>query len=209
LENAVQDRVRIKSETVLSKGWGLLKKTVFDYRRMDGRWEQQVRETYHKGHGAAVLPFDPERGTVLLVRQFRFPAFLENHPEPLLEACAGLLDADDPQTCARREAEEELGYRLHELKLIFMPFMTLGSVTERLACFIARYSADDRVSAGGGHVDEGEDIEVIEMTLDDAFRGIHDGRIIDAKSIMLVQSLMLMIKPIEFEGKHTGWSCPG
>jgi len=187
----VQDPIRVKSVTVLSEEWGVLKKTIFDYRRSDGSWETQTRETYDRGHGATVIPLDPERGTVLLVRQFRFPAYVENHPEPLLEACAGLLDADDPETCARREAEEELGYRLHDLSQVFMPFMSPGSVTERLACFTARYSAADRLSDGGGHVDEGEDIEVVEMSLDDAYGAIHDGRIIDAKTIILIQHLML------------------
>jgi nudix-type nucleoside diphosphatase (YffH/AdpP family) len=189
--NPVQERVRIKSVTVLSQNWGILKKTALDYLRSDGVWEPQTRETYDRGHGATVLPIDAERGTVLLVRQFRFPAYVEGHPEPLLEACAGLLDADDAETCAHREAEEELGYRLHNLSQVFMPFMSPGSVTERLACFTARYSSADRMSDGGGHPDEGEDIEVVEMSLDEAYRAIHDGRIIDAKTILLIQHLML------------------
>ena len=118
----MHDRIRIKSVTVLSDNWGVLKNTALDYRRSDGTWEAQTRETYERGNGATVLPLDAERGTILLVRQFRFPAYVEGHPEPLIEACAGLLDDDDAETCARREAEEELGYRLHELKQVFMPF---------------------------------------------------------------------------------------
>jgi nudix-type nucleoside diphosphatase (YffH/AdpP family) len=187
----MRDRVRINSVVLLSDSWGVLKKTVLDYRNSKGEWEPQVRETYDRGHGATVLPFDPERGTVLLVRQFRFPAYVEGHDDLLLEACAGLLDADDPETCARREAEEEQGYRLRDLKLIMMPFMSPGSVTEKLAFFTAHYSAADRVSDGGGHVDEGEDIEVVEMPLDEAYRFCLDGRIVDAKTIILVQHLML------------------
>jgi nudix-type nucleoside diphosphatase (YffH/AdpP family) len=188
---AMDDRVRVISSEVLSDGWGVLKKTVFDYRRLDGTWERQTRETYNRGNGAAVLPYDPTRHTVLLVRQFRFPAYLQGHPQPLLEACAGLLDEDDPETCARREAEEELGYLLHDLELICMPFMSPGSVTERLACFVARYSEQDRVSPGGGHIQEGEDIEVVEMPLEEAYRATRDGRIIDAKTIVLIQYLMI------------------
>jgi len=187
----MRDRVRVKSVTVLSNDWGVLKKTALDYRRSDGTWEAQTRETYRRGDGATVLPLDPERGTILLVRQFRFPAYSAGHPEPLLEACAGLLDADDPETCARREAEEELGYRLHDLRQVFMPFTSPGSVIERLACFTARYSPSDRVSGGGGHVEEGEDIEVVEMPLDEAYRAVHDERIIDAKTILLIQHLVL------------------
>ena len=187
----MNDPVRLVSEELLSDNWGVLTKHVFDYRRRDGAWERQTREVYDRGHGAAILPHDPARGTVLLVRQFRLPAFLTGHRDPLLEVCAGLLDADDPETCIRKEAEEELGYRLDRVTLAFSPYMSPGSVSERLWCFTAQYSPTDRISAGGGAASEGEDIEVVELSLEDAFAAVGDGRIIDAKSIMLLQHLML------------------
>lgn len=187
----MNDPVRLVSEELLSDNWGVLTKHVFDYRRRDGAWERQTREVYDRGHGAAILPHDPARGTVLLVRQFRLPAFLTGHREPLLEVCAGLLDADDPETCIRKEAEEELGYRLDRVTLAFSPYMSPGSVSERLWCFTAQYSPTDRISAGGGAASEGEDIEVVELSLEDAFAAVGDGRIIDAKTIMLLQHLML------------------
>lgn len=187
----MRDRVRIQSVETLSQKWGTLKSTTFDYCRSDGRWESQTRESYGRGDGAVVLPYDRDRGTVLLVRQFRLPAYQHGHDEPLLEACAGLLDGDDPETCARREAEEELGYRVRDLEFAFAPFMSPGSFTERLSCFLAAYDASDRISAGGGHVDEGEDIEVVEMLLDEARAAIDDGRIIDGKTIALVLHLVL------------------
>src|SRR4029453_3229185 len=134
----------------------------------DGTLERQVRQTYDRGHGAVIMPYDPERGTVLLVRQFRLPAYVSGHPEPLIEACAGLLDEDDPETCIRREAEEELGYRLTHVRRLYPPYMSPGSVTERLWFFVADYSPADRISDGGGHADEGEDIENLEMTVDKA-----------------------------------------
>ncbi len=187
----MDDRIRIRSQEILSDDWAILKKTTFDYRRRDGVWETQVRQTYDRGDGAAILPFDPDRGTVLLVRQFRWPAFVTGHKEPLIEVCAGLLDKDDPETCIRKEAEEELGYRLDGVKLVFTPYMSPGSVTERLWLFAARYSPADRISDGGGAPDEGEDIEVLEMPVDDALAAISDGRIIDAKTILLLQHLKL------------------
>lgn len=187
----MQDRVRIKSVEVLSDDWAVLKKTVLDYRRRDGIWETQVRQTYDRGDGAVILPFDPERNTVLLVRQFRFPAYVTGHHELLIEACAGLLDADDPETAIRREAEEELGYRLRDVRHIYTPYMSPGSLTERLSFFTADYSPADRISEGGGHPDEAEDIEVLEMPIDEALAAIRDGRIVDAKTIMLVQHLIL------------------
>lgn len=185
------DRVRIHAVEVLSDDWAVLKKVTFDYTRRDGRVERQVRQTYDRGNGAVILPFDPDRKTVLLVRQFRLPAYVSGHPEPLVEACAGLLDDRDPETCIRREAEEELGYRLREPRRVLSAFMSPGSVTERLAFFVARYSPADRIGVGGGAEGEGEDIEVLEPTLDEALRMIDRGEIIDGKTIMLLQHAKL------------------
>lgn len=190
----MNDRIRIKSVETLSDNWGRLKKTVFDYQRRDGQWETHERETYDRGHGATILPYDPQTGTVLLVRQFRLPAFVTGHHEPLIEACAGLLDADDPETCIRREAEEELGYRLRNVRMLFSPYMSPGSVTERLWFFTAEYAHADRISAGGGHADEGEDIEVLEMPLTEAFAEIGK-TIVDAKTIILIQHLWIATRP--------------
>jgi nudix-type nucleoside diphosphatase (YffH/AdpP family) len=187
----MDDRIRILSQEILSDDWAILKKTTFDYRRSDGVWETQVRQTYDRGDGAAILPFDPDRGTVLLVRQFRWPAYVTGHKEPLIEACAGLLDKDDAETCIRKEAEEELGYRLNGVKLLFSTYMSPGSVTERLWLFAGRYSPADRISAGVGAADEGEDIEVLEMPVDEAMAAVADGRIIDGKTIILLQHLKL------------------
>ena len=187
----MDDRIRILSQEILSDDWAILKKTTFDYRRSDGVWETQVRQTYDRGDGAAILPFAPDCGTVLLVRQFRWPAYVTGHKEPLIEACAGLLDKDDAETCIRKEAEEELGYRLNGVKLLFSTYMSPGSVTERLWLFAGRYSPADRISAGGGAADEGEDIEVLEMPVDEAMAAVADGRIIDGKTIILLQHLKL------------------
>jgi nudix-type nucleoside diphosphatase (YffH/AdpP family) len=183
--------IRVRSVEVLSDDWAVLRKTTFDYRRRDGTWETQVRQTYDRGDGAAILLYDPDRGTVLLVRQFRYPAYAHGHAAPLIEVCAGVLDADDPETCVRREAEEELGYRLRDVQLVFNIFMSPGAVTERLSLFVGRYTPGDRISAGGGHADEGEDIEVIETSLDQAMAWVAEGEIIDAKTIMLLQHAKL------------------
>jgi nudix-type nucleoside diphosphatase (YffH/AdpP family) len=179
--------IKIRSVETLSDDWATLKKFTFDYRHRDGRIETQVRQAYDRGHGAVILPYDPVRGTVLLVRQFRLPAYLEGHPEKLIEACAGLLDRDDPETCILREAEEELGVRLRDPQRVFEAFMSPGSVTERLVFFVARYSPEDRIGSGGGSAHEGEDIEVLELSLDEALAMIDRGEIIDGKTIMLLQ----------------------
>jgi len=183
--------LRILKVEVLSDDWAVLKQTTLEYLRRDGTWSKQVRQTFDRGDGAAVLPFDAERGTVLLVRQFRYPAYVHGHREPLIEVCAGVLDADDPETCARKEAEEELGYRLGGLTKVFDCFMSPGAVTERLSLFTAPYTPTDRFSEGGGHASEGEDIEVLEMTLDQALAMVAAGEIIDAKTVMLLQHAKL------------------
>lgn len=189
--NMTDAPILIRSVEVLSDDWAILRKFTFDYRRRDGSLERQVRQTYDRGHGAVILPYDPGRGTVLLVRQFRLPAYVSGHPEPLIEACAGLLDRDDPETCIRREAQEELGYRLRDVEPVFHVFMSPGSVTERLMFFLARYSPDDRIGQGGGDRHEGEDIEVLEILLEEALAMIGKGEIVDGKTIMLLQHLKL------------------
>jgi nudix-type nucleoside diphosphatase (YffH/AdpP family) len=190
------DRVRILKEEVLSDDWGRLTKYTITWKRRDGRREEQLRQVYDRGDGAAILPYDPKRGTVLLVRQFRIPVYLNQRPGRdrdgmLIEACAGLLDANDPETAIRKEAEEELGYRLADIRLVFDAYMSPGSVSEHLALFVARYSPADRISAGGGDESEGEDIEILEPTLDEALAMVARGDIGDGKTIMLIQYLKL------------------
>lgn len=183
----MQDRVRVREVRVLADDWYVLRKTTFDYQRRDGTWQTLSREIYDRGNGAVVLPYDPSRGTVLLTRQFRYPAYVNGHPEPLIEAIAGLLDERSPEEEIRHEAEEEAGCRIARPRRVFEAFMSPGSVTERLVFFVAEYSAADRSAAGGGVVAEGEDIEVLEPTLDEALGMVEDGRIVDAKTIMLLQ----------------------
>jgi nudix-type nucleoside diphosphatase (YffH/AdpP family) len=183
--------IRIRAVEVLYDDRAVLKKTHFDYRRRNGDWQPQTRLTFNAGDAAAVLPYDTGRGTVLLARQFRLAADLASGDGFLLEACAGKLDDDDPETCARREAEEELGYRLGALERLFEAFMSPGAVSERITFFLAPYSPDDRVAAGGGHMAEGEDIEVVEARFADALAMIDSGEIIDAKTIILLQQLKL------------------
>ncbi len=184
---SADNEIRNHRAEILSDDWATLTKHTFDLKRRDGVWERQIRQTYDRGHGACILPYDPSRKTVLLVKQFRMPAFVEGHKQSLIEACAGLLDALDPETAIRKEAEEELGYRFSDVTKIYEVYMSPGSVTERLSFFTAHYSPADRISEGGGSADEGEDIEVLEMPLSEAMALVKSGGIIDAKTVMLIQ----------------------
>jgi nudix-type nucleoside diphosphatase (YffH/AdpP family) len=187
------DRVRIQTVETLSDDWYVLKKTIFDYRRGDGTWQTQSRETYDRGNGATILLYDLERHTVILTRQFRFPAFVNGCTDLLIEAPAGLLDDATPEARIRAETEEETGYRIHDLSKVFEAFMSPGSVTERLHFFIGRYTPSDRIAAGGGNAEEGEDIDVLEVTIDEALDMIGTGAIQDGKTIMLLQHAALSV----------------
>ena len=187
-----QARVRIVEERLLSDNWYTLKTTAFDYLRSDGSWQRQHRETYDRGNGAVLLLFNAARGTVVLTRQFRLPAYVNGCADGLLiEACAGLLDGDDPETCIQREAAEETGYGVRAPRRVFEAYMSPGSVTEKLYFFVAAYEDADRLAAGGGQAGEGEDIEVLELPLPDALAMVADGRIQDGKTIMLLQHAAL------------------
>jgi nudix-type nucleoside diphosphatase (YffH/AdpP family) len=189
----ISDRVRIKDVRVLSDNHYTLKTTTFEWRRGNGEWQTQHRESYDRGNGAALLPYDPARGTVILVRQFRYPAYVNGYDDLLIEAVAGLLDDESPEVRIRAEAEEETGYRLGEIRKIFEAYMSPGSVTEKLHFFVAEYEPKMRIGSGGGIASEGEDIEVLELPIDQALAMIGDGRIADAKTIMLLQYAALNI----------------
>jgi len=186
-------RVRIVDQQTLADDWFVLKKTSFEYRRNDGRWQLMHRETYDRGNGAALLLYNPQRGTVVLTRQFRFPAFANGCEDGLLvEACAGLLDDDDPLAAIRREVQEETGYAVREPRKVFEAYMSPGSVTEKLHFFVAEFDDTDRTGQGGGDMAEGEDIEVLELPLAQAMEMIRTGQIQDGKTIMLLQHAALL-----------------
>jgi nudix-type nucleoside diphosphatase (YffH/AdpP family) len=193
------DRVEVLEERLLSDNWGVLKTTRLRQRRLDGSWQESWRETYDRGNGAAILPYDPERRTVLLARQFRYPALVDGHDGLLVEVAAGFLDGAAPGDRIREEAAEELGLRLREARPVFAAYMSPGSVVEKVHFFVARYDASDRLSAGGGNPDEGEDIEVLEMDIDAALDAVASGDICDAKTIMLLQHAALALFPARSE----------
>jgi nudix-type nucleoside diphosphatase (YffH/AdpP family) len=190
---SVSDRVRVKDVRLLSDKKYILKATTFDWRRNNGEWQTQVRETYDRGNGAALLPYNSKRRTIVLVRQFRYPAFVNGYDDLLIETAAGMLDNASPEERIRAEAEEEIGYRLHDVHKVFEAFMSPGAITEKLHFFVAEYEPEMRIGDGGGLADEGEEIEVLELSIDEALAMIADGRIVDAKTIMLLQYAALHV----------------
>jgi len=185
-------QVTILKTEVLSANWYTLRKITYSYLQQDGSSKTVSREAYDRGNGAVILLYNTVVGKVILTRQFRLPTFINgNATGMLIEACAGLLDNDNPEECIKRETEEETGYRVTDVKKIFEAYMSPGSVTEILHFFIAAYSKTMKVGNGGGLADEEEDIEVLELPINDAMEMINTGEIRDAKTIMLLQYIKL------------------
>jgi len=194
---SVAGRVRVHSVETLSDNWYVLKKTTFDFLRSDGTWQRQSRETYDRVNGAAMLLYNRARRTVILTQQFRYPAFVNGHDDLLIEAPAGLLDEASPEESIRKEAMEETGYLVHDVKKIFEAFMSPGSVTEKLHFFVAEYEAETKRVDGGGLVSEGEDIATLELDLDEALQKVLNGEIKDGKTIMLLQYAKIYLFPAD------------
>jgi ADP-ribose pyrophosphatase len=184
--------IRIVDRKTIWKRFVHLQTLVLEQTRADGRVEHLDREVHDHGAAATVLLVDPVRQSVVLVRQFRPGAFLGGHPDGfLLETVAGLLDDDSPEEAVTREAMEETGYTVRDVRHLFDIYSSPGTLTEHVACFVARIDAAKRDGKGGGVEGEGEDIEVVEMPIDGAYAAIASGGIVDAKTIMLLQWLML------------------
>jgi len=182
------ENIKILSTEILSDNWYTLNKITFEYHKKDGTVETQNREAYDRGNGATILLYNKENQTVILTRQFRLPTYLNgNASGMLIETCAGLLDKDNPETAIKRETEEETGYKIKDVQKVFEAYMSPGSVTEILYFFVAEYSKDMKVSEGGGHHEEQENIEVLELPFQSALEMIKTGEIKDGKTIMLLQ----------------------
>lgn len=185
--------IKIESVTPLARNWGRFDNYQVTHGRRDGSEQTVMREVYDHGNAAAVLLHAPGTDTVVLTRQFRLPPHLNGDAAWLIEVPAGLLDGEAPDVAARREVIEETGYEPTDLRFQFDAYMSPGAVTEKCACFIGRYEPGKTVSAGGGLAGEGEDIEVFEVPLVEALAMIGTGQIVDAKTIMLLQSLALRL----------------
>lgn len=181
-------KINVKKTEILSDNWYVLRKVTFETQKADGSWETQSREAYDRGNGATILLYNRSQKTVILTEQFRLPTFVNgNASGMLIEACAGLLDKDNPEDCIRRETEEETGFQIKEVKKIFEAYMSPGSVTEILYFFVAEYDHSQKVSMGGGIAEEQENIKVLELDFGQSLKMIESGAIKDGKTIMLLQ----------------------
>lgn len=180
--------VKIKESILLSDNWYSLKKIIFEYLKKDGTWETQEREAYDRGNGAVILLYNKAQQTIILTRQFRMPTYVNGNKDGMMiEACAGILEQENPEESIKRETEEETGYRLLKVEKVMEAYMSPGSVTEILYFFIAEYDKGMKISEGGGVAEEQEEIEVLELDFQQAMTMIKTKEIKDAKTIMLMQ----------------------
>jgi GDP-mannose pyrophosphatase NudK len=191
----VSETVHIRNiETLVQSKKGKLMSVSYTQRRRDSEQQQRKREIYDSGNSAVVLPYDLARKTVLLTRQLRLPIFLQDGEENVLEACAGKLDGATAEERIRKEIKEELGYRIVEVERLFELYVSPASIMEKTFFFTCSYSPAQRVSGGGGLKEEGEDIEVVEMTLENAAKMVATSQIIDAKTVVLIQYLSARVR---------------
>jgi len=184
----MSSKIKIIETKLLSDNWYILNKITYELQKPDGTTETQTREVYDRGNGATILLYNKENKTVILTRQLRIPTYLNgNETGMMIEACAGLLDKDNPEDCIRRETEEETGYKVSAVEKVFEVYMSPGSVTEIIHFFVAAYTKDMKVDEGGGLEEEQENIEVLELPFEKAIQMIKSGEIKDAKTIMLLQ----------------------
>ena len=187
-----QEPPRIVGRKSVFKGWNAFDLVTVEAVDRHGEVRRLEREVIDHGDATVVLTFDPQRRVAILVRQWRAPLIRDEGDPYLLEVCAGIIDpGESPEEAGRREAEEEIGIRIGAMRKVGTVVPSAGTLTERMHLFIAEVSSKDRTSKGGGKAGEGEDIEILEMPLDELFERARRGAIEDAKTLILVQHLML------------------
>jgi GDP-mannose pyrophosphatase NudK len=187
----MKEPVKILEKKTLSDNWYHLYKYTFETTDKKGNKKTEQREAYDRGNGAVILLYNKAQKSVILTKQFRLPTYVNGNADGMMiEACAGLLDKDNPEDCIRKETEEETGYRISHVEKVYEAYMSPGSVTEILYFFVAEYSKNQKVNEGGG-VEGEENIEVLELPFTKALEMVKTGEIKDAKTIMLLQHAMI------------------
>lgn len=180
--------INVIKDKILSENWFVLRNMTYELTRSDGSVVRHKREVYDRGNGATIMLYNRRKQSVVLVRQFRVATWVNgNEDGMLIETCAGLLDNDEPEVCVRKEAIEETGFEVGEVRKLFELYMSPGGVTELIHFFIAEYSDAQRTTDGGG-VDD-EEIDVLELPFSQALEMVTNGEIRDGKAVILLQYL--------------------
>jgi ADP-ribose pyrophosphatase len=185
-------RVEVIEKTTPFKGYFQVDLYRLRHRKYDGGWSgEMTREVFERGHAAAVLLYDPQRDSVVLIEQFRPGAYAAAMEPWLLEIVAGIIEeGETPETVVRREAEEEAGCTIGALHPIGCYLATPGGSSETLTIYCGQV---DSVGAGGIHgLDhEHEDIRVLPMSRAEALEKMAQGGVTNLTAAVALQWLAL------------------
>ena len=187
------DNIKILNKEILSQRKYPLEWITFSMPDRKGEIQKKDKEVYYRPDSVSVLLVEEEKEKLLFTKQFRLPTFLNgNETGYLLETCAGLIDeGETPVETAHREVEEETGYAITDLKKIGGVYTSAGGLTEFLHLFIARYESENDHDSFGGLEEEAEEIELVELTFDEAREKLTAGEIFDAKTMILLQHFFM------------------
>lgn len=187
----VKDKISNVTSKVISSIWGTLEQFNFDFTFKNGKTRNVFHEVYGKSDGVAILLYNSKTEKVILSKQFRMPVFVAGISKGFsIEVVGGGIDKNEsPETCVIRETEEEVGYRISEVKKVCTVFLSPGIVKEKVHLFVGEYKDEDKTENGGGLAIENEEIEVIEISFIDALKMIKTQEIMDARTILLLQYL--------------------
>ena len=189
----IPTKVKNVTSTIISRFWGTLEQVNFDFTFKNGKTVNLTHEVYGKNDGIAILLYNPKTKKVILTKQFRMPVFVAGIQKGyLIEVVGGAMDANEtPEITAIRETEEEVGYKISSVQKVTTSFLSPGILKEKAHLFISEYSEENKTENGGGVAAENEEIEVLEISFEEAFQMIKTQEIIDARTIMLLQYLKI------------------
>jgi len=187
-----KDDVEIEHHEIIFKRFFSIEKLTLRHKLFEGGWSQPItRELFRRGDAVAILLFDPKMQAVAMVEQFRIGAMEQKDGPWLLEIVAGMFDADESaETVAKREVAEETGLEPQSLHFICEYFSSPGGTDEKLSVYCATC---DLSNAGGIHglIEEGEDIRLHVLPVNDIFTHLYSGRFNNAATLIALQWLKM------------------
>ncbi|MFT5087222.1 MAG: nudix-type nucleoside diphosphatase (YffH/AdpP family) [Candidatus Latescibacterota bacterium] len=195
----IMGKIEILARRRLVDAFFKLDEAQLRHEQLDGSMSAPMhRLNLERGNGVAALIHRPQKNTLVLVRQFRYPTYLHDGPGWILEIAAGMLDENEnPAETMRREIVEETGFAVKSIELLSHFYLTPGGSSERIFLYYAEVDEDLPRAEGGGLNEEHEDIEIVEISLDNAWQLLDSGQIVDAKTIIALQWLRTKSLPLE------------
>lgn len=184
--------VKILEKKRVLDGFFQVDEIVVQHEKFSGSLSKPVRRlNLERGEAVAILIYVQDRNSFILVRQFRYAAYVSSNTGWIDEIVAGILEDDNPLACAKRECIEETGYEINKFDKIGFLYSTPGITSERIHLFIGYCNSYDKKHKGGGLDTEHEDIKIIEILKDDAYKKAAKGEFKDGKTILAIQHFQL------------------